>query len=178
MLVSLAPQLEGSVGSGKSTSQQLGVRSRRLSTPGRPSCCQMLCLGRKHPQCSRGQPHRLLDIDQQGIMYKEPIWYLEQKEKAPGCRMRRPFSALNIQDRPEPRSTAGVTSVHSGAPASHKLAPWPPPFSSQSLLTLGMGRGGQQALVMVLIPWSTQLGCATHTDLVLGWVWACRAGMV
>lgn len=122
----------------------------------------MLCLGRKHPQCSRGQSHRLLDIDQQGIMYKEPIWYLEQKKKAPGCRMRKPFSALNIQDRPEPRSTAGVTSVHSGAPASHKLAPWPPPFSSQSLLTLGMGRGGQQALVMVLIPWSTQLGCATY----------------
>lgn len=53
--------------------------------------------------------HRLLDIDQQGTMYKEPIWYQEQKEKAPGYRKKRPFSALNIQDRPEPRSTAGVT---------------------------------------------------------------------
>lgn len=84
--------------------------------------------------------------------------------------MRRPFSALKIQDRPEPRSTAGVTSVHSGAPASHKLAP------SQSLLTLGMGRGGQQALVVVLIPWSTQLGSAKHTNLILGWAWACRQG--
>lgn len=29
------------------------------------------------------------------------------------------------------------------------------------------GRSGQQALVVVLIPWSTQLGCAKHTDLVL-----------
>lgn len=54
--------------------------------------------------------------------------------------MRKPFSALNLQDQSEPQSTAGFTSVHSGALASQKLAPWPP-LSFHSLLNLGMRRG-------------------------------------
>lgn len=152
---------KGSVGPGEGASQQPGGAQQESDSTSRQAILLPNAVLREDASTvfQRSVPQAPGLLDQQGIMNKELIWYLEQKGKAQGCRRRRPFSALNIQDRPEPRSTAGFTSVHSGAPASHKLAP---PFSSYSLLTLGMGRGEQQALVMVLIPWSTLLGYAKH----------------